>query len=163
MMQLVTFKSAVMNGFRSLKVLAFGNTAVTADECAPFGIDSNPLQNMIAIYADTEECGEPVIIGYLNQNQLAANGETRLFSLMPNGTLSIYAWLKNNGTMELAGNENNLVRYTALSNALTEQDTAINTELQKIAIAIASLGGTYVLATINTDISASKINEIKCI
>lgn len=162
MISFSTYKSAVIaNGKRILKVLQFG--VKTAGECMPFGEDGSPLSNMMAVYAKTSNIAEPVIIGYINKNQLAQPGEKRIYSLRPDGTLSTYAWLHNDGTMELAGNGNNLVRYTALNNGLTAQDTAINTELTKIAVAIASLGGTYAPATINTDISESKINEIKCI
>jgi hypothetical protein len=165
MISQVTFKSAVISaGYRILKVLGYGNTALTADECSPAGIDSSPVKNMVAVYSETEEAGDRILIGYFNKNVLAAPGEIRLFSLNPgNGNLSFYAWLKNNGTMELGGNENNIVRYTPLESGLNEQDNLINTELEKIAIAIGLLGGSYVPGTISTDISTSKINEIKCI
>jgi hypothetical protein len=164
MIQLTTFKSAVVSaGYRALKVLGYGSAPLTADECAPFGDDSNPLKNMIAVYAATDEIGDPVIIGYLNKNQLAAPGEKRIYSLKPDGSLGFYAWLKNDGSMELGGTADNLVRYTPLNTGLTGQDTAINSELAKIALAIGLLGGSYAPGTITTDISGSKINEIKCI
>jgi hypothetical protein len=144
---------------REIKVLQFG--AKTADECAPFGEDSNPLKDMIAVYAETAEVGEPVIIGYLNENQLAAVGEKRLYSLKPDGSLSFYTWLRNNGTMELGGNAHNLVRYEPLNNALQSLVNKINAELVKIQTGLTAVGGVYAPAPVSVDVSASKINEIK--
>jgi hypothetical protein len=162
MISFSTFKeSVVANGIRILKVMQFG--LKTAGECMPFGDDGNPLAGMSAVYAKTSNIAEPVIIGYINKQRLAGPGEKRLYSLQADGTLSTYAWLHSDGTMELAGNGNNLVRYQALHDGLNTQDDKINAELAKIEAAIATLGGTYVPATISTDITNSKINEIKCI
>lgn len=151
----------IKTGSRIVKVMQFG--AKTADECAPFGDDSSPLKDMVAVYADTQEIGEPIIIGYLNENQLAAPGEKRFYSLKPNGDLSFYAWLKNDGTMEIGGKTDNMVRFNPLNNGLSNQNTAINAELTKIAVAITALGGTYVPTQISLNIAQSKINEIKTI
>ncbi len=150
---------AVKGGSRILKVWQFG--AKTADEAAPFGDDSSPLKDMVAVYADTGEIGEPVIIGYLNQKQLAASGEKRLYSLKPNGDLSFYTWLKNDGTMELGGKNDNLVRFMPLSSGLTSHNTQVVAELNKIAVAIGALGGSYAPGSVNMNINQSKINEIK--
>ena len=149
----------ITNGRRILKVLQFG--AKTADECAPFGDDSCPVANLTAVYASTSNIAEPVIIGYLNLQQLAEIGEKRLYSIKTDGTLGFYCWLKNDGTMQLGGTAHNLVRYTPLASAINAKDALINTELGKIAAAIGSLGGVYTPGTVSTNITASKINEIK--
>lgn len=162
MISFSTFKSAVIDaGQRILKVVQYG--AKTAAECMPFGDDSNPVANMQAIYATTENIAEPVIIGYLNTQQLAGVGEKRLYSVGADGSVSFYAWLKNDGTLQLGGDVHNLVRYAPLNIALQQQDTAINAELAKIATAIGLLGGSYTPNEVSTDISGSKINEIKCL
>ncbi|MFN0254517.1 hypothetical protein [Pedobacter ureilyticus] len=140
-------------------MIQFG--AKTADESAPFGDDSSPLSNMIAVYADTGEIGEPVIIGYLNEMQLAKPGEKRLYSLKSDGSLSFYAWLHNDGTMELGGKVDNLVRYIPLSTGLAKHNTELSAELAKISLAIGSLGGSYTPGAVTMDVSGSKINEIK--
>lgn len=145
--------------FRILKVQQFG--AKTANECSPFGEDSNPLKNMTAIFAKTSEAGSSVIIGYINENQLANLGEKRIFSLKETGELSSYIWLKNDKTIEINGNNDNLVRFLPLNKALFNLDSNINAELSKISAAIASLGGTYVNSVVKTDINDAKIEEIK--
>lgn len=144
---------------RVIKLIQFG--AKTADQAAPFGDDSNPLNDMVAIYGKTSENGETVVLGYLNKDQMAQPGEKRIFSLKPDGTLSIDIYLKNDGTMEIGGNSDNAVRYSKLDAALKAQDQKINTELSKIATAITSLGGTYTVQNVSTDISQSKVEQVK--
>lgn len=151
----------INTGQRILTVLQYG--AKTANECAPFGDDSCPVPNLTAIYAETSNAGDQVIMGYINLEQQAAPGEKRLYSLQADGSLSFYAWLRADGSMSLGGEDNNLVRYTALDAGLSAQDDKINAELTKIVAAITALGGTYAMEEVNTDISESKINEIKCI
>ncbi|MBB6236481.1 hypothetical protein HDC90_001093 [Pedobacter sp. AK013] len=160
MSSLSRFKSALVEkGRRILKVIEYGPK--TADECAPFGDDSNPLANMTAVLMETDVIGEPVVVGYLNTNQLAASGEKRIYSLKPDGSVSFYAWLKNDGTMHLGGYTHNLVRYAPLNTSINNQNTEINAELTKIAAAITLLGGAYSVSPVSIDISGSKINEIK--
>lgn len=162
MISLANVVSAVIkNGTRILKVMQYG--AKTADECGPFGDDSSPLKDMVAVYAQTEEIGDPIIIGYINEKQLAQPGEKRFYSLKADGSLATSIWLKNNGTIELAGNMHNLVRFTPLNAGLQATTSQINAELIKIATAITALGGAYIPLSITNDITASKINEIKSI
>ncbi len=148
-------------GLRIVTILEFGMKS--ANECAPFGDDSCPLPNMSAIYADTSNIDDPIILGYMNNQQEAQPGEKRLYSLMSDGTLSFYAWLRADGTMSLGGEGNNLVRFTPLQSGINAKDQLIQTELEKIATAIGGLGGVYIPGMIETNISASEITEIKCI
>lgn len=160
MITLAKIKSSLLEkAKRILKVEQFG--AKTAIESGPFGEDSSPLKDMIAIYTNTSESGEQVILGYINKNQLASPGEKRIYSLRPDGTLSFAIHLKNDGTVEVGGNTDNMVKFIPLDAALKNQDTAINTELAKIATAITSVGGTYVPGTVSTDISLSKLENVK--
>nr|WP_299067207.1 hypothetical protein [uncultured Allomuricauda sp.] len=160
MITLSKIKAIVLEGKkRILKVEQFG--AKTAVEVAPFGEDSSPLKNMTAIYSKTAESGEPIILGYINKNQVSKSGEKRLYSLNSDGSISFYIHLKNDGTLEMGGDSDNLIKYTPLDTALKNQDNLINIELGKIAIAITTLGGMYTPDTINTDISQSKLDNIK--
>ena len=159
---MITFskvKESIINSFRSIKVLQFG--AKTADVVAPFGDDSSPLENMTAIYAETTNVGESIVIGYINNNQIALPGEKRIFSLDASGNLSTYIHLKTDGTMEVGGNDDNAVRYSTLASGLVANDALVNAELAKIATAITTLGGVYIPSPVSTDITLAKINEVK--
>jgi hypothetical protein len=89
-------------------------------ETSPFGIDSNPIKDMAAIYAETAKIGETVLIGYINKDQLAAIGETRLFSKDAAGLLKAYVWAKNDGILELNGNTDFAVKFSKLKEAFDE-------------------------------------------
>lgn len=144
---------------RFLKIQEYG--VKTADVVADFGDDSAPLKDMIAIYSKTAIAGEEIVIGYINANQIAQPGEKRIFSLMPDGSLSFDIYLRNNGTCEIGGNVDNAVRYLAMNAALQQQVLKINAELTAIAAGIASAGGVYVPTLITLDMTAAKIVEVK--
>lgn len=147
---------------RIIKFLRYGKSDIqTAQEITPFGIDSNPLKDMIAVYGQTGENGKTVILGYVNKNQIARIGETRIFSKTENGADSFYIHLKNNETLEIGGTTHNLVRYTPLNTALIQQATDITTELTKISTLISSIGLVYPVVPIQINISDAKIEEIK--
>lgn len=118
-------ETVIEGGFRVAKVFQFG--AKTATVASAFGDDSNPIKDMIAIYANTSEVGDKVIVGYLNQNHIAAIGEKRIFSLKPNGDLSFAIHLKNDETCEIGGNADNAVRYSKLEEAFNELKNDLNT------------------------------------
>jgi len=147
---------------RIVKILVNGLQDVqTSKVIAPYGIDSHPVKNLIAVYAPTSVKGKTIILGYINKNDLAAVGELRLYSTDSDGVEKISHHLKNDGTMEIGGNGDNMVRFIGLDNGLQNQDAQIQAELVKIQTAIAGLGGAYVPGNITTDISASKIDRIK--
>ncbi|HET8827765.1 MAG TPA: hypothetical protein VFM79_00415 [Pelobium sp.] len=150
---------SIENGKRILKLLQFG--AKTAKVAAPFGDDSNPVKDMTAIFAETSEKGEAVVIGYINTDMVAKVGEKRIFSLKENGTPSTFIWLKNDATMEIGGSADHAVRFTPLSAGITAKDTQINANLALIAAAITTLGGSYTPTPVSTNIEGAKIQEIK--
>ena len=131
--------------------------AKTADVVSSFGEDSAPLKNMVALYADTSEIGESVIIGYINKNQIAAAGEKRIFSLKEDGSMSFAIHLRNNGTAEIGGAVDNAVRYSKLDLALQNEVSLINAELTKIAAAIGGVGGVDVPTPVSVNTSEAKI------
>lgn len=106
---------------RLVKVLGMGLVDVqVVKEAAPFGIDSNPLDNMIAICAETSKSGKPVIIGYINKDQKAGKGEMRIFSKNSAGEEQTYIWLKSDGTIEIGGSDNHMVQFEELKNGFDE-------------------------------------------
>lgn len=150
---------AIEQGQRILKVLQYGPK--TANECGPFGLDSSPLENYTAIYAETANAGESLIIGYIQKNQIAQQGEARLFSLDSKGLLKAEIFCKADGTIILNGGVNSSIRYEPLNTELQKLKTDINTELLKVKTAINTLGGTYANTSLNLDLTTAKSDTIK--
>jgi hypothetical protein len=147
---------------REIKVLRFGKSDIqTPIEVGPYGIDSNPIKDMIAIYSETSERGKAVIVGYMNKNQLAQPGEFRAYSTDNNGGLKTYIWLKNNGNMEIGGDTNFLVRYNQLNQELQNFALFMNEQFALIATGISAGGGSYTPGNAQIDISEAKTEKIK--
>lgn len=155
---------------RIVKFLRLGKSDVrTSVEVGPFGIDSSPVKDMIAIYSPTSINGKTVIIGYVNKNQLADVGEVRMYSTDSSGVQKFYTWLKNDGTFEIGGKTDNAVRYSKLETAFNQLKSDFNTfiaayNLHTHAGVTAGSSVTAITApgTVSSaDISPAKINEIK--
>ena len=160
MITLSKFKSSTIEqGKRILKVLQFG--AKTAKECSPFGYDGNPLAEMTAIYSETSNKAESVIIGYIHKSQLAGVGESRVYALGASGSVVSYVWMKNDGSLELNGSNYTAVRYAPLNAGLQNESSLINIELNKIAAAISSIGGAYIVTPVTVNISGSESVTVK--
>lgn len=130
---MISFAKVVSTEFNKVKNLVvkfarYGKLdARTAEDVSSYGIDSNPVKDMVAIYAESGVSGETVIIGYINKNRLAQVGETRLFSTDANGNLKTSIWLKNDGNIELGGNTDNLLRFSKTKEVLDELKNDITT------------------------------------
>jgi len=161
MISLAKFKSAsIEGGKRIIKSLTMGGAA-TAKEAYPFGIDSQPPEGCTAIYADTSNIDEAVIIGYINKNQLAEPGSSRIYAIGSSGEVSGFLYARASGVLELNGNQFSSVRFQNLKTAIDSNDALINAELAKIATAIETLGGTYVPANVSTNMISSESPTVK--
>lgn len=122
----------VANAIRTIKVLCFGKyDSRTASQVAPFGIDSVPIKDMVAIYSKTENDAERVIIGYFNQSLLADVGEIRIYATDSDGVEKTRVWLRDNGTINIGGtgsgdNPNHLTRWEDLSTAMANLQTQLD-------------------------------------
>lgn len=154
--------TAIVKSRLIIKVLGLGSKDIqTVYNITPFGIDSNPVSGLRAIWARTESMEDRILLGVLFEHAIAATGEIRLYSTNENGTIVFSLHLKNDGTCEFGGNADNLVRYSKLNDGLQSTKTGINIELGKIQSAISSLGGLYFKSDIDININAAKINNIK--
>ncbi len=139
-----------------IKVLRYGkNDVQTALPAMPWGIDSKPVKNELAIYAKTGNNAEPVIIGYI-KNFEGAEGETRIYATDTDGNDVFDIKLKGDGTCEIGGDSDNMVRYSDLNNELQSFVSNLNTQLSS-----ALSGIPYTWLDVTLDISDSKIDEIK--
>ena len=156
---------------RLVKILRFGKSDVLEPfQANNFGLDSNPPKGMVAVYSPTSEIGKNVIIGYLNKDQLAKPGETRIYATNADGALKFYAWFKDDGTLELGGDSNFAVKFNELKSAfnslqkshndlLTEYKTHVHPGVQSGA---SSTSVTTSIQNPNSaDIDTAKNSEIK--
>lgn len=129
MNSLVKVVSSAVDNLKRLTVKFFANGPLDIREsvqAAPFGIDSNPIKDMVAIQAETPERGKNYVIGYLNKEVLSQPGETRLFSVNSSGQLQAWLWLRNDGSIEILGTDDNLMKYAQAASTIKEiqQDIA---------------------------------------
>lgn len=148
-------------GRRLVKAYRYGSIDVqTPLQASPYGIDSAPIKDMVAVYSKTDNDDTNIVIGYFNKNLLAQQGETRLFSTDANGNLKTFIWLKNDGQMELGGTADHAVRYQKLQDGLDAMVNLINQNQILIQAGIAAAGGSYTPINVTLNILASKINTI---
>lgn len=158
---------------RVVKVLRYGRDDVQSGYAvAPFGVDSNPIKDMVAVYAPTGTKGETVVIGYINKNHIAGIGELRQYSTDEDGEEQFYLWLRNNGTIEIGGDAKNVARYQELETAFNELRDDFNTLVLIFnghSHSGVTPGGGITGVTTATgsqsaaDITGAKIDEIKCL
>lgn len=139
----------------------------------PFGLDSNPIKDIRAVFSKTESTADSVTIGFINEKKITKTGESRLFSTDENGELKIFVHLKNDGTIEFGGDVGNLTRFQELETAFNKLKddhnklvTAFNTHLHPTAAVGTPSPPTPVPNVIpavpsTADMSGAKIDEFK--
>lgn len=125
---------------------------------APFGIDSNAVKGMVAIYSPTTIKGESVVIGYINTNAIAEVGGNRIFSTNDKGVEQFYVYLRNTNNLELGGSVRHLARYEELAIAFNQLKTEFDAHIHT-----GNLGAptTPPAMPSTADISGAKIDNIK--
>lgn len=164
-MNLVTIISTEIDKLqrRIAKFRRFGkNDIQTSFISAPAGIDSNPIQDLVAVYAETSEKGKTILVGFINKNAIAKQGELRIFSTNSSGIEQTYIYLTDDGNIELGGKLDNLVKYIALDAALQTEAGLINVELAKIAAVLNSIiPNSYTPVPIQVNTTAAKAQKLK--
>jgi len=120
-----------------------------------------PLEGLTAIYSDTSNKDESIIIGYINKNQLAEVGASRMYALGESGEVSGFVYVRASGVIELNGPDFSAVRFQPLQEATDQANSLINAELTKISAAIATLGGSYIVSNITTDLTDTESQTVK--
>lgn len=169
-----TISSLVNNSVRSVKALVLGKEdRRTFYESMPFGVDSVPIRGIKVVVAETSTREDKVVLGYINTNQKAESGDYRIYSLNDDGMVATDIWLKSDGTIEMGGDSDNMVRYSALEDAYNELQEKFNdlvTAFNQHVHATAAVGPPVVPTPVpgiipaiesTGDIEPSKIDEIK--
>jgi hypothetical protein len=143
-------------GQRMIKFLGFGTKDVQdIAQALPFGIDSAPVKDMIAVYSDTATNGEAIVIGYITKSLVAETGELRLYSTNTDGEIQTYVRLTNQGKIQLAGTTHNAVRYTPLETAFNELKTDFNNLVTTFNLYVAESNANWVIYTAHTHLSTT--------
>ncbi len=112
----------------------------TAAESVPYGIDSSPIKDMVAVYGFTASDDDQVVLGYINKAALAAQGEIRLFSTDADGAFKFNVWLQANGDCLIGDSKipaayvDNFVKWNVLNTALQATILAINTNFATLSV-----------------------------
>lgn len=148
-----------------VKVVVRGNADIQEPiQASPFGVDSNPIKDMVAVYSRTENDGSIVIVGYLNKKSLAKPGETRLFSTDKDGVDKFYVWLKDDGTVEIGGDTNYAVKFNELKTEFNKLKTNFNNHLIAYNAHVhtgGTISGSTGTTTPSTETNTSNIDNAK--
>lgn len=166
------------DNFRTVEVVRYGkDDALQPDEVGPWGIDSNPVNDIAAAHTNSTVMGEDVVLGYFIKDKKAARGETRIFSTNAGGTEQTRIWLHANGNIELGGtgdansNTNHATQYEALKTAFDElrgdlnalvQDYNTHTHILTLSVGTGTAAPTATQGTPSSaDVSGAKLEKIK--
>jgi hypothetical protein len=150
-MFLANVLGSVIRGTKRIVQVSLFKKAREIPQALPYGVDSAPVREMVAVYANTADMGNSVIVGYVYKDAVAEVGSIRLYS--ENG----YVYLRANGNLELLGTADNAMRYAAFNSVIQSYLTTLNLA---ISTGVSSAGGAYTPPTA-PNFTAAKINEIK--
>lgn len=168
------YSSAIDAGKRVVKILRYGRSDVrTAVQVGLPGIDSAPIENLIAVYSKTGKEGSQIILGYINKKAIAESGEIRFYSQDDDGNEQTYIFVKKDGTIELGGDSDNAVRFSELESGFNELKSDYNDLVSKFNQHIHTNGAgptagpqdpsqiPIIIPPTTADISDSKIENVK--
>lgn len=163
--------TAIIRGFREVVTRITSKYVESTQTAFPFGFEANPTKNYLAIIADTQSGGDPVIIGYLKPEALESlsPGDTMHYSTNSEGKVMATLILRADGTVEILGNNDNAVRFSELKTAYDELQGKVNDLVTAFNQHVHAANGTpptpipsIIPALPSTgDIEPSKIDEIK--
>lgn len=152
--------SSIEVGKRILKSVTMSGAA-TSKESYPFGFDSSPHPDLTAIYAETSNMQEAVIIGYINKNQIAEPGESRMYALSAHGEFLGFVYCRKDGTTSINGDAFSAVRFQELKTQIDLLQSQINSQLPLIASGIATGGGVYTPTNVSIDLTNVESPTVK--
>ncbi len=135
----------IKNSRLLVKILAKGASDVkNVENVSAFGLESNIPKGYKAVYANTGNKENKILLGIFHTEVLTAVGESRLFSTDEDGTTVFSIHLKNDGTAEVGGSSDNMVRYSALEDAYNQLKADHDDTVEKLNAVIDLLQGSSV-------------------
>ena len=170
-----TISTFFEDGFRAIKTKYGKSNVETSKSSNPFGFDANPPKGLIAVLAETMSNEDPIVIGYLNASALDSLGigDSIVYSTDSNGANKATITLRNDGTIEMLGTGDFMVRFSELEtayNQLKDDHDGLVSAFNQHVHPTAAVGSpspptaipSVIPATPSTgDISGAKIEEIK--
>jgi len=154
--------SAIEKGYRFIKSFIRSERDVqTSHQVSPWGEDSQPAGKVDVVHAETATDETTLIVGVVQKNKKAGPGEKRIFATDESGNEIVDIFMRNDGTIEIAGTGDNLVKFIPLDQGLQDFKNEIQAELVKIQTGITGAGGAYTPGTLTVDISDSKVDKLK--
>lgn len=141
---------------RLVKFFRFGKDdvqEVLSASCV--GDDSPPIENLRGIYVQTSQVGTPVLVGYINDKQIAKPGEKRIFATDQNGNLLLHFYMKDDSTIELGGTGNYAVKFNELKTQFNELQTKFNNLVTSYNLHVHPVSGSATLVTTSTALTSS--------
>lgn len=167
-----TVISNIVQGlFRSIKSSTIGQNRATADYVSPGMIDFSPVVGMKAIYSNTSNSREPIVIGYINKTIIndLQEGESAFFSTNGQTSLGIIK-ARSNGDIEINGDADFAVRFSELESGYNELRTDFNNLVTQYNLHVhpgVLTGGSSSLVTTqqgqssSASITAAKVDNVK--
>jgi len=150
MIQLVKIISTSIDSAnrRLVKFFRFGKDdvqEVLSASCV--GDDSPPIENLRGIYVQTSQVGTPVLVGYINDKQIAKPGEKRIFATDQNGNAILHFYMKSDSTIELGGTGNYAVKFNELKTEFNELKGKFNSFVSSYNTHVHPVSGASTLVT----------------
>ena len=171
MIQLVKIISTTIDSAnrRLVKFFRFGKDDVQEVlNASASGDDSPPTENMRGIYVQTSQVGTPVLVGYINDKQIAKPAEKRIFATDRNGNLLLHFYMKDDSTIELGGTGNYAVKFNELEAQFNELNNKFNSLVTNFNNHVHAANATPIAPVTqalssNADISLAKNYKIQTI
>lgn len=138
-MKLLSVLSTSLDSMSRIVIKAWNGKSDTrtAKQYGSYGLDSNPVKGIVALYGKTELDGAECILGYLNKNMLSDVGEFRIFSTDADGGFKFNLWLRADGTVLIGDSDapadyiNFLVNFNELKTEFDALKQSVNDLISK--------------------------------
>lgn len=122
------YQSGVKNGYLTVWTNWGNNNSQTSYLAFPYGIVSLPDNQQTSIILETQNNSDDIAIGFITKELFddLAFGETIIYSQNGEGEVISTIKLKNDGNIEMNGNDDFMVRYSKLEEAYNELNDKFN-------------------------------------